>query len=1402
MCKIRQLVFSILIIYLNVVISNCKGCGSKNDPFQQNIQNKADFKYFEVSVTSSAGLNTIRSIKEHISALDNYNDQSYGSIGGLNDSINTNVSSIEDDVLFMESFISSFSTQSNISAPFSTNGVTVSSIPVHEFSCNSDTIFDTSSDDMHTSIYHHLISKLIPDLDQINRTVSVIPWRVMDNAIQIMLPEIQKLSYELTIISTSISNNIELLRFYSNSSDIKAVQWEALQMASFARGYSRYILETASLASSLVLIAPKSKEPSIFSDIRFFSALEYPREILKRLREGHIKKKKNYECTEFFDNIDIYNSCTLCFSIFLTLYSRLQCQFIEVGVSRESILGVRWLEEIHSHLTQLNKLLLSMWNHFVVERHTNSSHYTPPKPTISWMAFKLKLYEEFRMGVNFQQRIKQNSQLYLNDNIFFNRYSKKDSDIDSYIGLKCMNFISNMQDLNSTEVYIIEEIIKVYNEIIDSMNYSRTEMMFGSITKLSNSLVSIAVVLGTYGDRSLINLTLQSLREKYDISNDSCRKLHRDVVISDNFDHSVLTNIYVKYIYCKNSLSLQINRQISIQYRFELAQKFLRKILISTRNSLFEKIRERATYKKNVNISFDNSFTKYLSQFQIILGFTKIIRSKSNEINYNLGELLKFTDDSILSLEKFKIKLVSFIFNNRYFFLEKGITEELNDISYPLTPMTISLGPYLFDILGKSLKMTVNKLRSKISLLNKLISFSRVILVKRRRTVNNRLNYLEKNKTLYSTALRIYNNRDELIVINNFTKSLYKTLKSLGRASFKTAVPKQLVDKNYHFDFGKDDRCNLKNNILALKETELIGCKLFNKMVEMIQIDELFSLLQKQFINIDNTERKIYYEVSVLFDEIWPDRHFNGDKVQFRNISSRLYTLKSLLENMMIFNGIARNSLVPYLQGMKNSACLYDFLIGNIGDLEKDVNEFPFDINTRGFGAFFKRLGNTVKGIFNRTVRIRNKEKKTIEREVTQLSRALFSLEPYVINIDISFNLNIEKLRFVKIESQERIRKLFYLYTHCIYSTLKSTVSAGSVEKHLPTSIKDEWSEFIKHLNIVQASLLNQLYLILPLFINNLEIRNTANLIIKQVNSSQSLTNMSNQKITIINGELCRVPNVTRAESSDISPLIPILSNRREIQEDNILNRTFLKVSILFWIVLVTWVIFGVVLSLSNSIIIGYCFHFLTLFISLLMSGFVQTLLAYMLLKNNYEESSRLKSYLSLNPVTLVTGFNFTSFVLMALTFILLGVPMLNINQVINYEALVPNWKKSLVAISGPIFHLVFGQMLSSIYLIGVFFIGDALIGELSKFLILGMRLQAFLLIINLIPLPPITNGYKAISPYLPESITRDISNAKDTLIFFVLSTLLFIFISQSTLVISIVDFIVNKVYFMDKAIN
>lgn len=297
---------------------------------------------------------------------------------------------------------------------------------------------------------------------------------------------------------------------------------------------------------------------------------------------------------------------------------------------------------------------------------------------------------------------------------------------------------------------------------------------------------------------------------------------------------------------------------------------------------------------------------------------------------------------------------------------------------------------------------------------------------------------------------------------------------------------------------------------------------------------------------------------------------------------------------------------------------------------------------------------------------------------------------------------------------------------------------------------------------------------------------------------------MPSQKITIINGELCRVPNVNRNELSDASPLLPYLNDRMAVQEDNnILNRTFLSLSVLFWITLLTWILFGILLLFFKSLIAGYCFHFLTLFISLLMSGSAQTLMAYMLLKNNFDESSRLKHYLSLNPTMLISSFDPTSFIVMVFTFILLGVPMLNINQVINYEALMPNWKKSFVAISGPIFHLIFGLILSSVHFIGIFLMNEMFFnGLISRFLILGMRLQAFLTVINLIPLPPVTNGYKAISPYLPESVTRDISNAKNTFVFFVLSTLLFIFISQSSFVINIVDFIVQKIYLMDLTIN
>ncbi|OII72108.1 tetratricopeptide repeat-containing protein [Cryptosporidium ubiquitum] len=295
---------------------------------------------------------------------------------------------------------------------------------------------------------------------------------------------------------------------------------------------------------------------------------------------------------------------------------------------------------------------------------------------------------------------------------------------------------------------------------------------------------------------------------------------------------------------------------------------------------------------------------------------------------------------------------------------------------------------------------------------------------------------------------------------------------------------------------------------------------------------------------------------------------------------------------------------------------------------------------------------------------------------------------------------------------------------------------------------------------------------------------------------------MSDQKITIINGELCRVANTKRNEVSDESSLLPYSINTRVAREENnFFNMTCLSVSILFWIALLTWISLGALLLFFKSSIIGYCFHLLTFLISLLMSESTKTLIAYMLLKNNYDESSRLRNYLSLNPGILISAFDPTSFIVMASTFFLLGIPMLNIKQLINYEALTPNWKKSFVAISGPLFHFIFGLILSSIHIIGFFLIDDMFLKGLTQFLILGMRLQAFLTVINIIPLPPVTDGYKAISPYLPEGITRDISNAKNTFIFFVLSTILFIFISQSSLVINTVDFIVKKVYLMDHTI-
>ena len=128
---------------------------------------------------------------------------------------------------------------------------------------------------------------------------------------------------------------------------------------------------------------------------------------------------------------------------------------------------------------------------------------------------------------------------------------------------------------------------------------------------------------------------------------------------------------------------------------------------------------------------------------------------------------------------------------------------------------------------------------------------------------------------------------------------------------------------------------------------------------------------------------------------------------------------------------------------------------------------------------FFKSVGSAIKGIFVKKERIKRKEKKDLEKEVVKLSKILLNLEAYIVNIDVSFKVNLEKLSFIRVETANRIKNLFYLYIHCIYTTLRSTILKGTLSKRIPEEAKNEWSEFIEQLNVVQASLFNQLNTIL-----------------------------------------------------------------------------------------------------------------------------------------------------------------------------------------------------------------------------------------------------------------------------------------------------------------------------------
>ncbi|KAK6589875.1 hypothetical protein RS030_192993 [Cryptosporidium xiaoi] len=1048
------------------------------------LTDKDEVKFFDVSVSFAPEVETFSLIKEHIRVIREYIESS-DEFNMTNATKHNDTSyHIEDEILFMESFISSFSLQSNITTPFSTNGVTINAVSEEINNCKLTNIFEVNTDDMGESIKNHLITKLIPEFDYINRTISVIPWNVVNNTIYSVVPEIQRIAYKLSLIFTAISTNIDLIRFYSGNRDVKKSQWEALQMASLSRGYSRYIIETLPLASSLILISPNSEDNfSFISEMGMNLSLEYPKKLIDKLQFINTELKSDFNCVEFFRDSDTKKTCIVCSTLFLTLFFRLQCHFLETGVSREVILGIRLIEETKSHLNQLYNFALSIWNSYYYKLHESNSHYTPPKPYISWLALKLKLYDQFRIIMNFYKKIEQSSTLDLHINYSFSKKEKRDTEINNYIELKVMDSILNLEGLKKCEVETIEKITDTYNKIVAVSEYSPRDILFGSSNKLSNSLNAVSIIIGAFSDGEFINYTIENIKDKkYELTSKECGALHREINHIDS-QPSEFIEIFNKYLYCKYKLDIQISQQFSLKNRFEIVKRALRKITIYTRNLLFDKLRER---KNNIELDefpkFHISFVKLLSQFQIILGMAKIIRTKLKAVSKNLSGLIPEVEYCVSSLEKYKMKLASHIFNREHYYRRKGINKDKHNITYLLSPLTTSLGPSIIDSTGNNLKKSINELRYKISLLDKFVTLSRNILIRRRGFLQNSVQNHNKNLLIYSTALRIYDNKDELYIASEFTKAVYRTLKKVIKT---VAEPLNVNNSEMNasfIDFGASGSCNYKNEILSLKNSEYLGCRLYVKIVEMIQVDELYNLIQKQIITTDNTERKIYFEISGLFDEIWPNFEVKGKKQNFKRLSSKSYLLKSLLENMTIFYGLSKNSLVPYTRGIYNFSCLFDFLVGSIETIEDSTKVIPIIYLRKSSKMRLKKIGLFIKAIFARKERIKRQKRKSLEKEIKKLGKVLLGLEPYVINIDTSFKVNIESLSFIKIETMNVIKKLFHLYIHCIYSTLKKIISTGINNGHITSEVGEEWSHFIQQLNFIKNSMLNQLSTILVSF--------------------------------------------------------------------------------------------------------------------------------------------------------------------------------------------------------------------------------------------------------------------------------------------------------------------------------
>ncbi|OII77744.1 hypothetical protein cand_015600 [Cryptosporidium andersoni] len=1073
-----------------------------------NYNNGSKIEYFNIQISKQEEIGSLEDIKRHLDILkDYYKDDESVIVIEPNNYTSKEKEKHMKNLFFTKSLIDTYSHDIGSKKLYPYFKISSRNIFSENIKCPTYDLFKINfNETVQSALKNNILTNIIQASQNLNRTLNMIPWPLIQSSDKYTIPNVQIAALKVALLSTIVSSNNRLIKFYSGKKESAQNQQEALKMGTLARSLARYALDTCYTIQILINTSPGSSENLMtIPGLNLLSSNKLGFSFLKNL-SNNTKQSIYYNCSEFFlVKKKVRN--IFCSTLYLSLVLQLKCKVASVGILNESLLGIMWLERLNSTLFETLKLLEMIWYGYFNQLPLMNEQYIPPKPFISWSSVMKKIHIQFKDLIIFHNAINKliGVKAFVPLLSFMSSMTSDDMQIKNLLEnqlLKDSLFPHITTQSTNSEFEHLFELYRVSVKATNIPHYFK-DTHSGSLLKLNSSLISLLTIIGSYSDHFYMEAAISSLnRSAYEnntLPEDLCRDLTSYLSLKSMNTQSKFTNVFLKLINCSYFLQRNITYQIGKLRGYEISRRMLRKFILNARNKLHEKSRELALSGGNLANMSHKTIKVMSSIFEIISGTAKIIRSDTKAVILRV-EKLQFTLDSLgLALEKMSVKVAVSLFSSG----KLNNTDNSLLIPFQIIPLRVSINDALYMSQPKKLKVTIKRLYSKIAHLSKVLSHLRSF------NLNKKFKDLGENDVLnrdmQSRALYIFSYKNDLVKIYELVKILSNSLQNVV-SIVSEPFPHDLLNPYPvpEIYLGRDGYCGIQRDKWLTHNSTLYWCQLYIRSRQFLRIDELYQLFLQQSIALENLEKSVLIDLSILLSEMWPTMLLKIGYKSFHHLLKKIYLLNSIQDNLTIIYGLSQNSLVSYAGCPINAASLLDLLLNMCNRAELGIKDSSIFQKKRTIKTISRGVLKWLKRLFSKKARKWKQEKNILRDHFKKYSQFLFGLQGIVTELDLYFDVNLQKIKFTRFKSEPSILNLLGKVVVTFYKTTKIGRTESKLTKHIY-----KWIHIAKDVKEFEQYLIHEFKMLMPLFIQNVEIRERSNIIVHELlKNDEILTNL------------------------------------------------------------------------------------------------------------------------------------------------------------------------------------------------------------------------------------------------------------------------------------------------------